>query len=165
MTIVERALEGIALGEPVRHMNLAMYPLLREAAAAPDYLTLDEALALGKVEVTEVSEAGHVPELKFRNEAEKSVLLLDGEELVGAKQNRVINLTILAPARSTITIPVACVEAGRWRHNSPRFMTSRHAVFSDMRAAKAASISESLRTGVWARGRPGRSVGCHRGEV
>jgi hypothetical protein len=26
------------------------------------------------------------------------VLLLDGEELVGAKQNRVLNLTVLAPA-------------------------------------------------------------------
>ncbi|MGQ0658311.1 MAG: ARPP-1 family domain-containing protein, partial [Chromatiales bacterium] len=146
MTIVAKALEGITLGEPVRHLSLTMYPLLKEAAGEPDYLTLDEALNLGQVEVTEISEAGHVPELKLKNGADKPVLLLDGEELVGAKQDRVINLSILVPAQSTLTIPVACVEAGRWHHNSPRFVASKRTVFAEMRAAKAASVSESLRT-------------------
>jgi hypothetical protein len=39
-----------------------------------------------------------VPQLLFINDAMRPVLLLDGEELVGAKQNRVLNLTVLAPA-------------------------------------------------------------------
>jgi hypothetical protein len=47
--------------------------------------------------------------------------LLDGEELIGAKQNRALNLTILAPAKQVIVIPVSCVEAGRWHlRRSPR---------------------------------------------
>ena len=41
---------------------------------------------------------GSVPELRFVNECGAPVLLLDGEELVGAKQNRIINLTILVAA-------------------------------------------------------------------
>ena len=50
--------------------------------------------------VTEIDESGSVPELKVSNEAVQSALLLDGEELIGAKQNRVLNTTILiAPKR------------------------------------------------------------------
>ena len=69
----------------------------------------------------EVSEGGHVPETEeIVNEGELSVLLLDGEELLGAKQNRVLNLTILVPAHQTCVVPVSCVESGRWHHVSGR---------------------------------------------
>jgi hypothetical protein len=57
--------------------------------------------------VTELGAGGSVPELRFENLGEKPVLLLDGEELVGAKQNRALNLTILAPAKQVIVIPVS----------------------------------------------------------
>ncbi len=76
----------------------------------PGYTTLDDALAQGCAEITEVSDQGRVPELRFLNTGDKPILLLDGEELVGAKQNRVLNLTILAPADDAIMIPVTCVE-------------------------------------------------------
>ena len=45
----------------------------------------------GCARITEVSESGSVPALRFVNDCDCPVLLLDGEELVGAKQNRVIN--------------------------------------------------------------------------
>jgi hypothetical protein len=67
-------------------------------------MTLDEALSSGRVRVTEVSREGSVPDLCLVNDADRPVLLLDGEELRGAKQNRVLNLTILAPARKTIVV-------------------------------------------------------------
>jgi ARG and Rhodanese-Phosphatase-superfamily-associated Protein domain len=35
------------------------------------------------------------------------VLILDGEELVGAKQNRIVNVTILVVTQSEIVIPVS----------------------------------------------------------
>lgn len=125
--------------------NLAVTPLLGPDGAEPDYLTLDEALALGLARVTEVSEAGSVPELRLANQADRAVLLLDGEELVGAKQNRVLNLTILAPAQATIAIPVSCVEAGRWSHQSPEFGSQGRAFYAAGRAAKATQVTESLR--------------------
>jgi hypothetical protein len=37
------------------------------------------------------------------------VLILDGEELVGTKQNRIVNTTILVAAGCEIVIPVSCV--------------------------------------------------------
>jgi hypothetical protein len=64
-------------------------------------MTLDEALAGGLIEVTEVSQGGAVPELKVVNKSPRMVLILDGEELVRAKQNRIVNTTILIQAKST----------------------------------------------------------------
>ncbi len=72
------------------------------------------------------------------------VLLLDGEELVGAKQNRVLNLTILVAAQSTLTIPVSCVERGRWRRVSRAFQSAPRAHFAEGRAAKMRDVTASL---------------------
>lgn len=66
---------------------------------------------------------------------------------VGAKQNRVVNLTILVPAHASLTIPVSCVEAGRWHHVSEAFAVSRRAHFAEGRARKAQQVSRSLAMG------------------
>ena len=67
-------------------------------------------MAAGTLQVTEVDESGSVPELLATNTGDEMVLLLDGEELVGAKQNRILNITLLAPAMQDTVIPVSCVE-------------------------------------------------------
>jgi hypothetical protein len=56
-------------------------------------------VALGHI--TEVDEEGPVPDLKVANLGNLSLRLLDCEQLVGAKQNRILNMTVLvaAPAR------------------------------------------------------------------
>jgi hypothetical protein len=69
---------------------------------------------------------------------------MEGEELVGAKQNRTLNLSILAPAEREITIPVTCVESGRWSYNSERFDSSDRVHYSRGRRKKMASVSESM---------------------
>ena len=66
-------------------------------------------------------------------DAPSPVLLVDGEELIGAKQNRVLNLSILIPAKQRCVIPICCVEAGRWRAASREFSIAlarkQHVVF------------------------------------
>ena len=126
MSVVAARVSEVRLGDPQSHLNLTLFPLLADGPMLPDYLLFDEALALGCVRITEVSESGSVPELKFANECEQPVLLLDREELVGAKQNRILNMTVLAPRNNTIVIPVSCVEAGRWHADSAEF-SSTHA--------------------------------------
>lgn len=126
--------------------GLEMLPILEAEVDGEDPLTLDEALAAGLVEISEVSEAGRVPELKFVNRAARPVLLLDGEELVGAKQNRILNLSILAPAGAELVIPVSCVEAGRWTWRTRRFAAADRAWFAKARARKMREVYWSLKT-------------------
>jgi len=145
MDAIISALDSLELGTPVAAGNLTMYPLLTLTESAPGYLTLDEALAAGLASVTEVSEAGSVPELLVKNLAKRPVLILDGEELVGAKQNRIVNLTILVAAEQTLRIPVSCVEAGRWARRSREFMPAGRAHFATGRARKLEQVSLSMR--------------------
>jgi hypothetical protein len=149
MQIVEETLSKLHIGDPTAFEGLAMFPLLGGSgtAADPGYATLDEALERGSARVTEIGEGGSVPELLFENLGEHPVLLLDGEELVGAKQNRVLNLTILAPAAEVVTIPVSCVEAGRWGYRTRSFRGAGRAQYARGRARKAGSVSASLREG------------------
>jgi hypothetical protein len=87
-----------------------------------------------------------VPELRFENLGEKPVLLFDGEELIGAKQNRTVNLTILAPAKQAIVIPVSCVEAGRWHQQSDEFRPAERVMYSHARAARSIQVTSSMAT-------------------
>ena len=147
---VAASLASVALGPEVVVDNLTMIPLLfkdssTEAGASTlDYLVLDEALASGVVEITEISEQGSVPDLKFINRGARPVLIVDGEELLGAKQNRIVNLTILVAANSELTIPVSCVEAGRWRSRSRAFTSAPRTQFATGRAKRMASVSVSM---------------------
>jgi hypothetical protein len=147
MTTIGPELEIFSIGTPQHFRHVTVFPLLHPAPRDPFYLTLDEALAQGCVQVTEVSKGGRVPELRLVNRGDLPILLLDGEELVGAKQNRVLNLTILAPAQSEVVIPVSCVEQGRWSEASADFCASPRVHFAAGRAAKVASVSERLAEG------------------
>src|SRR5256885_7264429 len=70
-----------------------------------------------------------------------NVLLYDGEELLGAKQNRILNVTVLVAAQSKTVIPVSCVEEGRWSARSSFFSSARHAAYPELRRRKAEQLS------------------------
>src|SRR6056297_2286855 len=145
MTAINKALQAVTLGEAQSFDNLQITPLLATAPGTADYLTLAEAQEQGLAVVTEVSESGSVPTLLLENIADEALFLLDGEELVGAKQNRILNLTLLVPAKTKLEIPVSCVEQGRWSHRTAAFESSERAFFSKGRARKAQRVSASLR--------------------
>jgi hypothetical protein len=134
----------LALGPAQTHRNIVVFPLLGLDAGPAPYLTLGEALASHWLTVTEVSQGGSVPELKVISQSERPILLLDGEELIGAKQNRVLNTTILLREKAETKIPVSCVEQGRWSYASAEFAASDVVMSLKSRACKARSVSASL---------------------
>ena len=143
-TNTESSFASIALGAPQVHRNLVVFPIVTPPAKPAGWLTLGEALAQQLLTVTETSRGGSVPELSVINNADQPVLLLDGEELIGAKQNRVLNTTILLKERSTTVIPVSCTEQGRWSYVSAAFSDSKAFLAHKIRARKSRSVSESL---------------------
>jgi hypothetical protein len=142
-------LASLKFGPAATVDNLVMFPLLGppESETEASYLTLDDALAQGWTMVTEVSEQGRVPELRVVNRGDRPTLILDGEELVGAKQNRIVNLSILIPSKSEVTIPVSCVEAGRWSGRSRSFSSAPRTQYASGRAKRMRRVTESMLVG------------------
>lgn len=148
MRTLQEEFSQIEIGRSSEFRNLTLFPLMRRSTAVQplDYLLLEDGIAQGTVRVTELHAGGSVSELRLENSADLPVLLVDGEELVGAKQNRVLNLTILAPAKQTTVIPVSCVEAGRWSMSSADLKTSDDMMYSFGRGEQLAHVTESMRS-------------------
>jgi hypothetical protein len=145
MQVISKTLDRLTLGDPTTFEGLSLYPLYTGKAWQPDYITLDEALEHGFARVTEVSEGGSVPDLQFENLGEHRVLLVDGDELIGAKQNRVVNLTLLVAGQTTLQIPVSCVEHGRWSYRSREFSSAKRNMYAGARAAKMEQVTVRLK--------------------
>jgi hypothetical protein len=130
------------LGGSRSFAGLTILPLYPQSSSV-EYIGLDEAVARG-LEILEVDEHGVVEELHVKNSLEKLVLLKEGEELVGAKQNRIVEWTILAEAHSKLTVPVHCVERGRWAYRSRRFAPAHHAASPELRRHKGQAPTPSM---------------------
>jgi hypothetical protein len=129
-SVVKTRLQSVQFGELQTYKNITILPLIAPADGTFQYRTLGEALATWDIAITEVSAAGSVPDLMVVNRANKPVLLIDGEELAGAKQNRVLNTSILIKEVSETKIPVSCTEQGRWSYASQAFSESGHVMAS-----------------------------------
>ncbi len=96
------------------HANLALFPISVSGVKVPDVdLPIDKALNAGLVEVTEL-ERSQVSELRLDNRAKEPVFAMAGEMLRGGKQDRIVGDDLIVPACKEVTIPVFCVERGRW---------------------------------------------------
>jgi hypothetical protein len=139
-------LDKVSLGIPSAYRNLTLTPILLKDGplSAIEPKSLEEAIAEGTIQVTEVSAEGHVPELRVKNSGGTPVLILDGEELVGAKQNRIVNVSILV-APLEIVIPVSCVEAGRWGYSRPGFAAAGRVLNPEIRHRKAEAVTRNLK--------------------
>lgn len=143
------AMPDLRVGDPVRHGRLAVFPLFPAAETTPSagYCLSDEALATGTALVEEVSDGGSVPHLAVTVTAPDPVLFLEGEELRGAKQNRVLNTSVLVPGNAKTVVPVSCVESGRWRHVSAAFGSAGTHASYKLRSVLKSSVGDSARAG------------------
>jgi hypothetical protein len=144
-------IEALEIGAPATAGSLALIPLLRRGSRGtgepPGYLLYQQAHDMGLISIEEVDEAGTVGELRVTNRANTPVLLVEGEVLLGMKQTRVLNLTVLVPAQTNLTVPVSCVEAGRWRATSAEAVGKSDVHLApSVRAAKTVTVARSMRS-------------------
>jgi hypothetical protein len=135
----------IRWGDLKEFKNLTIIPLFAEnSSKSPDYLTMEDAISDNLLIIGEKDSGGSVPELIAQNLAGIPVLLLDGEEVIGAKQNRILNASILLAPKSTTVIPVSCVEAHRWDYTTEKFGHSDAYLNYDIRREKHRDVGKSL---------------------
>jgi hypothetical protein len=139
------------LEEPDVAGPLAVFPLCGPDPGL-DYLSFAQGREAG-VAIKEVQSAASVNDLVVTNPTDKPVLLYEGEEVLGAQQNRTFDVTVLVAAGATIKVPVSCVEAGRWDHrrHDEDFDAAPEAVYPELRRAKHQQVRERLAAGLEAR--------------
>lgn len=148
---VGRLLGHAGLAPRQHHKLLCVWPLVAGPAAgrsrAPRYVGLGEALASGQLAVEELAGAS-VPHVAVDNRGDVAVLVLFGEELRGALQNRIANASFLVPARSRVVIDVSCVEEGRWaRREAGGFHASGEVLSTAVRRKVADQVRASSAAG------------------
>lgn len=144
---IAQALSSVDVGPAVDTQHLTVIPLRTRQPLPRDFLLLDEARFNGGCRVTEASAWGRVAEVTVINDCDRPVLILDGEQLVGAKQNRIVNLTILVPPHTSLNIPVSCVEAQRWSYVSDELAPSGYLHYGDGRKMNIQQITKALHLG------------------
>ena len=132
-------IETAAVGWPVTRLGVSFFPLYLASNGLPSILT-----GGGSGLVVDELEDPSVGKLRVQNPGDKPVLIVEGEHFLGGKQNRTVNATILVPSLADMTIPVSCLERGRWGR---RRAAVRDDAFEParVRATKNAEVNASMR--------------------
>ena len=110
---------SLELLESQRYRNLEVIPVKINSNNAKDYLTLKRGISAGFVEITEC-EVSTVGTVLSRNNASIPLILIDGDEIVGAKQNRIMNRSLIIQPKTSLPVSVSCTEQGRWHYGRSR---------------------------------------------
>jgi hypothetical protein len=126
-----------------KHKRMSVVQFLSSGQNSFDYISGSEAMRSDLIQVKEVSQSGSVNDLYVYNLSDKYVFFMDGDILTGAKQNRVLNTSVLLSPNSKVTLPVSCVEQGRWDNLFSGFTSSDNIAPQKLRANKARAVKEN----------------------
>lgn len=142
----------LTLGEPQVVGPLAVFPLFGPPPVL-EYRAFSGAIEHGAF-VRELDRGASVGRLLVGNPTDQALLLYEGEQVIGAQQDRAIDGNVLVGPGAQIEVPVSCVEQGRWdghRHHE-HFRPAAHADDPSLRRIKRESALRSAAQGL--AGRP-----------
>lgn len=141
------------ISTPYTHKNLTIFLIHgKNETSKTNIITLPEALERKIFKVYETSE---VNELMVENiSREFDVFIQSGDIVKGGKQDRVLGISIIIPARSgKVSIEAFCVESGRWEkrknEDSAQFSSSDERIVS--KELKLAANNTRSQQEVWSK--------------
>ena len=146
---------SVSFLDKVKIGRLNFYPIKFDLKDIPRNIkSLDELFDLNLVKVNELTDEGVVSRVEVHNESEFNLLILDGEAIKGAKQNRIAEKSVIIPPFSSEVIPVNCVEKNRWNYTeNAEFSKSDFVLNPKIRETKANlmknQLEASIQSEVW----------------
>lgn len=144
-TLAAQLCGSLTVEEPDMVGPLAVFPIITDHAGSLEYVSFADGAARG-VTVKELDGQADVNALVVCNPLDVAVLLYEGEEVLGAQQNRTLDVsTLVAPGKS-LKLPVTCVEAGRWQHerHSEDFVVAPQAAHPELRRRKNEQVRAEM---------------------
>ena len=140
-------LKHLSLAERQNYENMTVVPILSDTNTPFDVLDLKEGLKMGLVKIEECDNS-NIEQVKLKNNSVSPLILLDGEEIAGSLQNRIVAQTMIIPPKSEMEIPVNCSEKGRNEYKS-EFQYSDYIANSNTRRKKVYNKNNPLQEVVW----------------
>lgn len=140
-------LKHLSLAERQNYENMTVVPILSDTNTPFDVLDLKEGLKMGLVKIEECDNS-NIEQVKLKNNSISPLILLDGEEIAGSLQNRIISQTMIIAPKSEIKIPVNCSEKGRNTYKS-EFHYSNYIANSNTRRKKVYNKNKLRQNVVW----------------
>lgn len=140
-------LKHLSLAERQNYENMTVVPILSDTNTPFDILDLKEGLKMGLVKIEECDNS-NIEQVKLKNNSISPLILLDGEEIAGSLQNRIISQTMIIAPKSEIKIPVNCSEKGRNTYKS-EFHYSNYMANSNTRRKKVYNKNKLRQNVVW----------------
>lgn len=140
-------LRHLSLAERQNYENMTVVPILSDTNTPFDVLDLKEGLKMGLVKIEECDNS-NIEQVKLKNNSISPLILLDGEEIAGSLQNRIVTQTMIIAPKSEMEIPVNCSEKGRNEYKS-EFQYSDYIANSNTRRKKAYNKNNPLQEVVW----------------
>jgi hypothetical protein len=137
----------LRLGESRREGRLEIVSLLRDGdGGEPGVLLTRQAVESGLLEIVERGQ-GVVQELLAWNKGDAPVAVLEGDTLVGCKQNRVVAHSVIVAPGTSVVVPVGCMEHGRWHHESRTFSVGDVKMAPHVRRHTVADVKQATLSG------------------
>lgn len=135
----------LSVGDAISVLGLQIVPMfLRDAGGQADALLLEEAIEQGCTVVDEVGASGVVGQVRVLHRGALPLLVLQGEQILGAKQNRSFNASFIVAPGKDVVLPVSCVEQGRWQRKSAAFKAGATTLSPELRSRKLKRVTESI---------------------
>jgi hypothetical protein len=136
---------------PIQQIDgLEITPLILDGAGGAPFVLGPEAIDRGLLEIVEQG-SGSVPTVEATHKGEDEVLILEGDTLIGCKQNRIVAHSVIIAPGSTINVSVGCMESGRWAHRSPSFSSGKLRADPWLRKKRKLEVMAAMRAGQRAR--------------
>ncbi len=132
-------IEALTLKEPFFIHNIRLFPITGEIGH-DGFTTLEEGISSKEIVIEDTR---GVNEVTIRNLSEQQFFAIDGEEIIGARQNRILNTDVYIEPHREYTVPVTCIEQHRWS-GGQTFAEAGFAVTPSLRSTLALSVNASL---------------------
>ena len=109
------AKQNIIVLDLQKKSNIQIAQINRVDSSSINIIAFHDVYRDSLIQINEVSEEGHVNKILLKNNSDKYVFIMDGDIILGAKQNRVFNTSMLIGPNKEYYLSVSCIEKNRWQ--------------------------------------------------